>query len=183
MSYSGYNSGHNTAPSAPPIPESQSKPGVAYPYQPPPQQQSQQPNYGQQLNYAYNYGSNQNPNTATGYGGLYGYQTPSSTTSFPPGTHPEVIRSFQMVDLDRSGFIDVKELQQALSSAYQKFSIRTIRLLMFQFRNPNDPFRTGLFFYFDFICLLCLLMLLLMPKTKPLCVTSRVTSRNLVFTF
>ncbi|KAI3823303.1 hypothetical protein L1987_04738 [Smallanthus sonchifolius] len=48
-----------------------------------------------------------------------------------------------MVDLDRSGFIDAKELQRALNSGYQKFSIRTIRLLMFQFRNPNDPFRTG----------------------------------------
>ncbi|KAK1441138.1 hypothetical protein QVD17_06976 [Tagetes erecta] len=47
-----------------------------------------------------------------------------------------------MVDLDRSGFIDAKELQQALTSAYQKFSIRTIRLLMFQFRNLYDPFRT-----------------------------------------
>ncbi|MFS7915462.1 putative EF-hand domain-containing protein [Helianthus anomalus] len=50
-----------------------------------------------------------------------------------------------MVDLDRSGFIDAKELQQALISAYQKFSIRTICLLMFQFRNPLDPFRTGMY--------------------------------------
>lgn len=63
--------------------------------------------------------------------------------SFPPGTHPEVIRSFQAVDLDRSGFIDAKELQQALTIAYQKFSLRTIKLLMFQFRNPSDPTRTG----------------------------------------
>ncbi|KAL8227188.1 hypothetical protein R6Q57_017020 [Mikania cordata] len=132
MSYYGHNSGNSTTPSAPPVPESQSPPGVAYPYQPPPYQQP---------TYAYNYGQTQNPNTATGYGGgQYGYPP---VPSFPPGTHPEVVRSFQMVDLDRSGSIDAKELQQALSSGYQKFSIRTIRLLMFQFRNPSDPFRTG----------------------------------------
>ncbi|KAK1435064.1 hypothetical protein QVD17_00823 [Tagetes erecta] len=132
MSYYGHNSPHNTAPSAPPVPDSQSQPGVAYSYQPPPPPSSQQPPYG------YNYTQTQNPNS--GYGGQYGYP---AVPSFPAGTHPEVIRSFQMVDLDRSGFIDAKELQQALTSAYQKFSIRTIRLLMFQFRNPNDPFRTG----------------------------------------
>lgn len=45
--------------------------------------------------------------------------------------------------MDRSGFIDAKELQQALTNAYQKFSSRTIKLLMFQFRNPSDPNRTG----------------------------------------
>lgn len=77
---------------------------------------------------------------AGGYGGPYGYPP---TPSFPPGTHPEVIRSFQMVDMDRSGFIDAKELQQALSSGYQKFSLRTIRLLMFLFKNPNDALRIG----------------------------------------
>ncbi|CAN0904289.1 Probable calcium-binding protein CML50 [Linum grandiflorum] len=35
-----------------------------------------------------------------------------------------------MVDVDRSGYIDDNELQQALSSVYQRFHIRTIRLLM-----------------------------------------------------
>ncbi|XP_076896448.1 putative calcium-binding protein CML48 [Bidens hawaiensis] len=108
-------SGQNPSPSAPPPPESQHHPTGNYSYQP---------------NYAYNYGG----------GGQYGFPPASS---FPPGTHPEVVRSFQMVDSDRSGFIDAKELQQALSNGYQKFSIRTIRLLMFQFRNPSDPFRTG----------------------------------------
>ncbi|XP_076888627.1 putative calcium-binding protein CML48 [Bidens hawaiensis] len=117
MSYSG----HNPSPSAPPAPESH-HPAGNYSYQPPPP--SQQPNY------AYNYGG----------GGQYGFPP---APVFPPWTHPEVIRSFQMVDSDRSGFIDAKELQQALSNGYQKFSIRTIRLLMFQFRNPSDPFRTG----------------------------------------
>lgn len=145
MSYYSHNSSHNTAPSAPPVPESQSQPGVAYPYRPPPPTASQQPPYG------YSYTQTQNPNSGYGGGGgQYGYPP---VPSFPPGTHPEVIRSFQMVDLDRSGFIDAKELQQALCSAYQKFSIRTIRLLMFQFRNPNDPFRTGLFFFsFYLLC-------------------------------
>ncbi|KAI3706490.1 hypothetical protein L6452_24272 [Arctium lappa] len=132
MSYPHYTTGYNTSPSAPPVPNPQSQPSVAYPYQPPPP--SHQPNYG------HNYGQPQNPMMTGGYGGPYGYpQTPS----FPPGTHPEVIRSFQMVDMDRSGFIDAKELQQALSSGYQKFSLRTIRLLMFLFKNPNDDLRIG----------------------------------------
>lgn len=48
-----------------------------------------------------------------------------------------------MVDSDRSGFIDAKELQRALSSGYQQFSLRTIRLLIFQFGNPADPHRIG----------------------------------------
>ncbi|XP_058196516.1 probable calcium-binding protein CML48 [Rhododendron vialii] len=64
-------------------------------------------------------------------------------SDFPPGTHPEVIRSFQMVDRDRSGFIDELELQQALSSGYQRFSLDTIRLLMFLFKNPRESLRIG----------------------------------------
>ncbi|PQM39933.1 putative calcium-binding protein CML48 [Prunus yedoensis var. nudiflora] len=48
-----------------------------------------------------------------------------------------------MVDRDRSGFIDENELQQALFSGYQKFSLRTIRLLIFLFKSPNDPLRVG----------------------------------------
>ncbi|XAR60143.1 hypothetical protein NMG60_11033395 [Bertholletia excelsa] len=89
--------------------------GLARPYPPPPSYYSQS-----------GYGSNS-----------HGYQ------DFPPGTHPDVIRSFQMVDKDRSGFIDELELQQALSSGYQRFNLRTIRLLMFLFKNPNDPLRIG----------------------------------------
>nr|GMD12653.1 probable calcium-binding protein CML48 [Ipomoea batatas] len=61
-----------------------------------------------------------------------------SYTAFPPDTHPDVIRSFQMVDSDHSGFIEDKELQQALSSGYQNFSLRTIRLLIFLFKNPTE---------------------------------------------
>jgi hypothetical protein len=80
----------------------------------------------------------------SGPSGSYGH------SGFPPGTHPDVIRSFQMVDRDRSGFIDENELQQALSSTYQRFCLRTIRLLMFLFKNPHDPLRIGQFF-FNFI--------------------------------
>ncbi|KAJ9554794.1 hypothetical protein OSB04_009408 [Centaurea solstitialis] len=130
MSYPNYSTSHTTSPSAPPMPkpQSQSQPqsAIAYPYQPPPPQS----------NYGYNYG--QPPPTGGYGGGPYGYPP-----SFPPGTHPEVIRSFQMVDMDRSGFIDAKELQQALSSGYQRFSLRTIRLLMFLFKNPNNDLRIG----------------------------------------
>ncbi|XP_021628096.1 probable calcium-binding protein CML48 isoform X2 [Manihot esculenta] len=80
------------------------------------------------------------PSYAAGYGRSeysYGY------SGFPQGTHPDVIRSFQMVDRDRSGYIDENELQQALSSGYQRFNIGTIRLLMFLFKNPHDPLRIG----------------------------------------
>ncbi|KAJ0084289.1 hypothetical protein Patl1_30401 [Pistacia atlantica] len=81
----------------------------------------------------------------------YGYPQPPAPSyghySFPPGTNPDVIRSFEMVDRDRSGFIDDKELQQALSSAYQRFSLRTIKLLIFLFKDPHDSsLRIGLFF-------------------------------------
>lgn len=80
-------------------------------------------------NYSYNYPQQQQQQQYSSY-----YQD-----SFPHGTHPDVIRSFQMVDRDRSGFIEAKELQEALSSGYQRFDIRTIRLLIFLFKNPHDP--------------------------------------------
>ncbi|XP_074558904.1 putative calcium-binding protein CML48 [Curcuma longa] len=83
----------------------------------------------------------------------YSYPYPSSSASpwdsgagggyFPPGTPPEVIRSFQAVDRDRSGFIDESELQAALSSSYHRFSIRTVRWLMFLFKNPSNTTKMG----------------------------------------
>lgn len=115
MSYhSRPNSGYT--PSAPPMPMPMPEPhgsGSRYPA-PPNYNNAQTPSYGSPV-----------------YSG------------FPPGTHPEVIRSFEMVDKDRSGFIDESELQQALSSGYQRFSLRTIRLLLFLFKNPNDSLRLG----------------------------------------
>lgn len=62
---------------------------------------------------------------------------------FPPGTDPDVVRAFQIVDRDGSGFIDERELQQALCTGYRRFDARTIRLLMFLFRNPSEPLRVG----------------------------------------
>lgn len=116
MSYSHSNPPYSS-PSAPPLSESPS--GWGHPYQAPPNYYGQGQGQGQ------------------GSYGSYGYP------SFPPGTHPEVIRSFQMVDRDRSGFIDENELQQGLSSGFQRFSIRTVRLLMFLFKNPHDSLRIG----------------------------------------
>ncbi|KAL5810546.1 hypothetical protein ACOSQ4_027114 [Xanthoceras sorbifolium] len=56
---------------------------------------------------------------------------------FPPGTDPNIIACFQVADQDGSGFIDDKELQRALSSYNQSFSMRTVHLLMYTFTNTN----------------------------------------------
>ncbi|XP_022731876.1 probable calcium-binding protein CML48 [Durio zibethinus] len=77
------------------------------------------------------------------YYGQHQQQPSYGQSGFPAGTHPDVVRAFQMVDRDRSGFIDENELQQALSSGYERFNIRTIRLLMFLFKNPHDSLRIG----------------------------------------
>jgi len=61
--------------------------------------------------------------------------------AFPPGTHPDVERAFWAVDRDRSGRIDERELQDALSDAYHRFSIRTVRLLMSLFSNTRASTR------------------------------------------
>jgi len=123
---SSSSSSSSYAPSAPSLPESYDQRGQAYSTShqsnhSQQQQQQQQSYYGQ----------------GNGGGSSYGH------SGFPPGTSPDVIRSFEMVDRDRSGFIDENELQQAISSGYQRFSIRTIRLLMFLFKNPHDPLRFG----------------------------------------
>lgn len=93
--------------------------------------------------YAYAY-------TAAPYGGQsspYSYQPPygspfapllpSSSSLFPPGTHPNVIACFQMADQDGSGIIDDMEMQRVLSSYNQTFSLRTVHLLMHHFTNSN----------------------------------------------
>ncbi|XWS56308.1 hypothetical protein CRYUN_Cryun09bG0074800 [Craigia yunnanensis] len=58
-------------------------------------------------------------------------------SAFPPGTDPNIVACFQMADQDGSGFIDDKELQSALSSYNESFSLRTVRLLMYLFTNSN----------------------------------------------
>ena len=84
------------------------------------------------------------------YGGAasggHGYPPPSAygspfasllPSAFPPGTDPSIVACFQVADQDGSGFIDDKELQGVLSSYNQKFSIRTVHLLMYHFTNTN----------------------------------------------
>lgn len=138
-SYSG------NKPSAPPAPD-RNEPQVAFPYQPPPPPPQPNPSSSYAPNpiahthtHSGSFGSDSSPH-AYGY---YQHQPPpppptSHYSSFPPGTHPDVVRSFQMVDGNQNGYIEEKELQEALAWNYQKFSRSTLRLLIFLFRNPNE---------------------------------------------
>ncbi|KAL7601520.1 calcium-binding protein CBP [Lactuca sativa] len=74
------------------------------------------------------------PQAQGGYGSPFSALLPST---FPPGTDPNVVACFQVADQDGSGIIDDKELQRALSSYNQSFSIRTVHLLMYTFTNTN----------------------------------------------
>ncbi|KAI3801299.1 hypothetical protein L1987_29403 [Smallanthus sonchifolius] len=89
------------------------------------------PPYGQPQQYPY--GTPYQPSPSP-YGNPFAALVPST---FPPGTDPNVIACFQVADVDGSGVIDDKELQRALSSYNQSFSIRTVRLLMYLFTNTN----------------------------------------------
>ncbi|CAI9782813.1 unnamed protein product [Fraxinus pennsylvanica] len=80
------------------------------------------------------YGGYPSPPSAP-YGSPFAALVPSA---FPPGTDPNVIGGFQAADQDGSGFIDDKELQVALSSYNQSFSLRTVHLLMYLFTNTNN---------------------------------------------
>ncbi|KAL6138059.1 hypothetical protein ACLB2K_063345 [Fragaria x ananassa] len=75
------------------------------------------------------------PSQAPGYGSPFVALVPSS---FPPGSDPNVVACFQIADQDGSGFIDDKELQKALSSYNQSFSMRTVHLLMYLFTQSNS---------------------------------------------
>ncbi|KAI3981489.1 hypothetical protein MKX01_007416, partial [Papaver californicum] len=108
---SSFNNPHRYAqPSAPALPES----------------------YSQQSNHSstsHKYNGQQQPGYLS-FG--YGYGVGGYPPAPPPASiYGEIIRSFHTVDKDRSGFIDEKELQEALSFGYQKFSLRTFPLLMF----------------------------------------------------
>ena len=83
-----------------------------------------------------------------GGGGYGGYPSPQGSSygspfaslvpsGFAPGTDPNIVACFQAADQDGSGFIDDKELQGALSSYQQRFSMRTVHLLMYLFTNSN----------------------------------------------
>lgn len=149
-----FNSRSNKAaysPSAPPIP-GPNEPQLAHPYHPsrspsPQDYYYQSSSFSSSSSYQHpTHYSSGNYGSANSHGSPYPpyhqqqqqYPGYNQHASFPPGTDPEVIRNFQMVDRDRSGFIEERELQQALSSGYQRFSMRTIRLLMFLFKNPSD---------------------------------------------
>jgi calcium-binding protein CML len=69
-----------------------------------------------------------------GYGSPFAALVPST---FPPGTDPNAVASFQAADRDGSGMIDDKELQSALSGYNQAFSLRTVHLLMYLFTGTN----------------------------------------------
>ncbi|CAA7059983.1 unnamed protein product [Microthlaspi erraticum] len=74
------------------------------------------------------------PPPQAAYGSPFASLVPSA---FPPGTDPNIVGCFQAADRDGSGFIDDKELQGALSSYHQSFSLRTVHLLMYLFTNSN----------------------------------------------
>ncbi|XP_010452313.1 PREDICTED: probable calcium-binding protein CML50 [Camelina sativa] len=92
------------------------------------------------------YGGQPRP-ASSGYGGGDGGYPPQASygspfaslipSGFAPGTDPNIVACFQAADQDGSGFIDDKELQGALSSYQQRFSMRTVHLLMYLFTNSN----------------------------------------------
>ncbi|KAF2300813.1 hypothetical protein GH714_016014 [Hevea brasiliensis] len=119
----------SSAPSAPPAPESYAQQDHAFTATPP-------------GDYTLHHQHHHQPPSSMAEHGKEG-KFFGGSSGFPPETNPNVIRSFQTVDRDSSGYIDENELQQALSSGYQRFNIRTIRLLMFLFKNPRDALRIG----------------------------------------
>ncbi|KAK7392947.1 hypothetical protein VNO78_21397 [Psophocarpus tetragonolobus] len=106
---------YSAAPSAP----------YAAPYTKPPKDDSHS---------SHSHGGGGYPASAPPYGSPFASLVPSA---FPPGTDPNVVACFQMADQDGSGFIDDKEMQRALSSYNQSFSLRTVHLLMYHFTNSN----------------------------------------------
>ncbi|KAK9127782.1 hypothetical protein Syun_016579 [Stephania yunnanensis] len=135
-SYNSYtpHTSHNYQPSAPAMPEN---------YAPDPPTSSNSSSHELYGSHGYSQSTNQGVQSNYGYSSSYGYPPVGGQSGgFPPGTHPEIVRSFQMVDKDRSGFIEERELQEALSMKYQKFSLRTVRLIMFLFKK-GDSLKIG----------------------------------------
>nr|XP_019946517.1 PREDICTED: peflin [Paralichthys olivaceus] len=72
------------------------------------------------------------------HGGPYGHHAPAG--NMPPGINPEAYQWFQTVDTDRSGFINLKELKQALvNSNWSAFNDETCLLMI----NMFDKTRSG----------------------------------------
>ncbi|KAM9776956.1 peflin [Syngnathus typhle] len=85
---------------------------------------------------------------AAGYGGQphgapYGNHPPSG--NIPPGVNPEAYQWFQSVDTDHSGFINLKELKQALvNSNWSSFNDETC-LMMINMFDKTKSSRMDLF--------------------------------------
>lgn len=59
------------------------------------------------------------------------YSLSFSAGSIPPGVNPEAYQWFQTVDTDRSGFINLKELKQALvNSNWSAFNDETCLMMI-----------------------------------------------------
>ncbi|XP_042361926.1 peflin [Plectropomus leopardus] len=81
-------------------------------------------------------------------GGHYGHHAPAG--SIPPGVNPEAYQWFHSVDTDRSGFINLKELKQALvNSNYTAFNDETCLMMI----NMFDKTRSGRIDLFGFSAL------------------------------
>ncbi|KAI4348661.1 hypothetical protein L6164_009359 [Bauhinia variegata] len=99
------------------------------------------------------HGSGYPQSSAPPYSSPFALLVPSA---FPSGTDPNVVACFQMADQDGSGFIDDMELQRALSSCNQSFSLRTVHLLMYNFTNTNtrkigNSFSSSLSIFYSFV--------------------------------
>ncbi|KAG5552507.1 hypothetical protein RHGRI_010555 [Rhododendron griersonianum] len=76
----------------------------------------------------------------------YGSSSPFASlvpSAFPPGTDPSIVACFQIADRDGSGLIDDKELQGALSSYNQSFSLRTVHLLIWEQEREGERAKSG----------------------------------------
>ncbi|KAL9237949.1 hypothetical protein vseg_012439 [Gypsophila vaccaria] len=113
---------HGSGSGYPSAPPSQHGSGSGYPSAPPSQHGS-------------GYPSAPPSQHGAGYGSPFAALMPST---FAPGTDPTVVACFQIADIDGSGQIDDKELQKALSSYNQSFSLHTVQLLMVHFTSNNS---------------------------------------------
>ncbi|KAM6900032.1 peflin [Xenentodon cancila] len=82
------------------------------------------------------------------HGGFHGHHP--SAGNIPPGVNPEAYQWFQSVDTDRSGFINPKELKQALvNSNWSAFNDETCLIMI----NMFDKTRSGQIDLFGFSAL------------------------------
>ncbi|XP_028279609.1 peflin [Parambassis ranga] len=85
-----------------------------------------------------------------GYGGQAYGGPHASAGNIPPGVNPEAYQWFQSVDTDRSGFINLKELKQALvNSNWSAFNDETCLMMI----NIFDKTRSGRIDLFGFSAL------------------------------